>query len=300
MARRIVIGFEETEQGKDALALGQALARALGATPLVATVLPWPGDLAGMADVQSAMEAEAGKGLADAVAEMDALGAGAATLVNPSASKGLYTIAHENDALLIVIGSSHRSAVGRVLAGSVGRSLLHGSPCGVAVAPRGYAADPASEFAHLAVAYDGSDEAEAALRTAIELGRLCAARLTVLTVSEPERYGLGTALAILAEADFHSVEREARERVLAQGLEAIPEGIEKDGHVLAGPAGQAIADASTDCDLLLVGSRGYGPIRQALLGSTAGAVIGSAVCPVVVLPRGAGVEPLGLGETGSG
>ena len=44
-------------------------------------------------------------------------------------------------ALAIVVGSSHRGPVGRIVPGSVGERLLHGAPCPVAVAPRGYSGE---------------------------------------------------------------------------------------------------------------------------------------------------------------
>jgi hypothetical protein len=39
-------------------------------------------------------------------------------------------------------------------------------------------------------------------------------------------------------------------------------------------------------DLLVCGSRGYGPVRAVLLGSVSREVISAALCPVIVLPRG--------------
>jgi nucleotide-binding universal stress UspA family protein len=38
-----------------------------------------------------------------------------------------------------VDGSTHRGPIGRVLAGSTARKLLHGAPCPVLVVPRGSA-----------------------------------------------------------------------------------------------------------------------------------------------------------------
>lgn len=46
-----------------------------------------------------------------------------------------------------------------------------------------------------------------------------------------------------------------------------------------------LADAAADADLLVVGSRGYGPLRRVLLGSTSAGLVRSARCPVLVYPR---------------
>jgi nucleotide-binding universal stress UspA family protein len=296
----IVIGYEETPQGRDALELGGRFARALAARPLLVNVMPWPGDLAGVADVEAAMEEEAGALLARAAAQLEGLKPETLALANPSPGNALYTTAHETDAVLIVVGSSHRGAIGRVLAGNVARSLLGGAPCAVAVAPRGYADDPPHAVGRVGVAFDGSEEARAALDTAVGLARAEHAAIRLLTVAEPARYGLGTALTILTEAEFRDVEREAKQRALDEALAALPPELERDGSLLEGPPAAAIAEAATDCDLLVLGSRGYGPIRQVLLGDTAGAVIDSARCAVLVVPRAAGPDPLGLAASGGG
>jgi nucleotide-binding universal stress UspA family protein len=47
-----------------------------------------------------------------------------------------------------------------------------------------------------------------------------------------------------------------------------------------------LIDLSRDHDLLVLGSRGYGPLRAVLLGGVSRRVAAEAHCPVVVLPRG--------------
>ena len=60
--------------------------------------------------------------------------------------------------------------------------LLHGAPCAVAIAPRGY---ERGDVRHIGVAYEGSPEAEAALRAAEALALELDAALTVYCVVEP-------------------------------------------------------------------------------------------------------------------
>ena len=56
--------------------------------------------------------------------------------------------------------------------------------------------------------------------------------------------------------------------------------------LLHGPTGKVIADACDGViDLLVVGSRGYGPIQRALLGSVSEELIARARHPVLVIPR---------------
>ena len=47
---------------------------------------------------------------------------------------------------------------------------------------------------------------------------------------------------------------------------------------------------------MLAGSRGYGALKRTALGSVAGHLVDSAACPVLVLPRAVGMDPLGLGS----
>ena len=100
-------------------------------------------------------------------------------------ARGLHDRAVAERADLIVVGSSHHGPVGRVLLGSVGERLLSGAPCAVAIAPRGHAARDSHEVRRVAVAFDGSREAQLALRTGHELARMTEAGLHVLMVIEP-------------------------------------------------------------------------------------------------------------------
>jgi nucleotide-binding universal stress UspA family protein len=59
------------------------------------------------------------------------------------------------------------------------------------------------------------------------------------------------------------------------------------GALLDGDAATQIAKASEHLDLLVLGSRGYGPLGAVLLGSVSSALVRTARCPVVVIPRSA-------------
>jgi nucleotide-binding universal stress UspA family protein len=53
-----------------------------------------------------------------------------------------------------------------------------------------------------------------------------------------------------------------------------------------GDPAEVLVDFSKGVDLLVCGSRGYGPARAVLLGSVSRDVMDEARCPVIVLPRG--------------
>ena len=59
------------------------------------------------------------------------------------------------------------------------------------------------------------------------------------------------------------------------------------GEVVVGDPATELAYAGNDLDLLVTGSRGYGPVRRLMLGSTSTRLVREAPCPVLVLTRGA-------------
>jgi nucleotide-binding universal stress UspA family protein len=74
------------------------------------------------------------------------------------------------EADLLVVGSSRRGLLGRVLIGDDTRAALNGAPCAIAIAPAGYSREP-TPMSEIGVGYNGSPESEHAL----ELARLLAA-----------------------------------------------------------------------------------------------------------------------------
>ena len=73
---------------------------------------------------------------------------------------------------------------------------------------------------------------------------------------------------------------------------------ETSGAVVAGAPVQALTTLSERVDLLVVGSRGWGPVRRILLGSTAVRLMREARCPLLVLPRGVATGQPGELEPG--
>jgi nucleotide-binding universal stress UspA family protein len=66
----------------------------------------------------------------------------------------------------------------------------------------------------------------------------------------------------------------------------LPPGIHPTGSLLEGEPAQCLAEHSHALDLLLTGSRRYGPLRAVLLGGVSGRIIRHAACPVLITPRG--------------
>ena len=142
--RPIVVGIERSERSRDGLALARTLGQTLGAALLLVSVYPVdPGTVAGaMGAYARALEAEADGALESMAALLADVDYELRAVPCTSVARGLQDIASAEDALAIVVGPSHRGGLGRIVPGSIGQRLLHGAPCPVAVAPRGYWANP--------------------------------------------------------------------------------------------------------------------------------------------------------------
>ena len=285
--RKVVVGFDSGAESDDALLLAHALAEADRAELHVAIVLPRTPipferavagrQLSEQLDEQLYESAASRLGGADfARASLDGGVAGR------SAARALYEYAKQEQADLIVVGSCRHGKVGRVLTGSVGESLLRGAPCAVAVAPRGFARQEQHGFALIGVGYDGSSEADLALKEAERLSHTLNAQLHMITVV-PTAHGVVNAK--LEELERTALRRQYR-GILEWGASNVMEGVPKETLLLEGDPATILADQGGDLDLLVLGSRGYGAIRSALLGAVSSEVIRNAPCPVVVTPRG--------------
>lgn len=102
-------------------------------------------------------------------------------MITGSVPECLNVAARDFGADLIVVGSTSRGPVGRVLPGSVGDRLLAGAACAVAVAPRGYAAKD-SPVGRIGVGVTGEDESHHALVLADQLAGRFGAVLSLIAV----------------------------------------------------------------------------------------------------------------------
>jgi nucleotide-binding universal stress UspA family protein len=205
-----------------------------------------------------------------------------------SPAHGLHVLSEEIAADLVIVGSSNRGRDGRVHASSTGERLLNGSPCPVAVAPQGLAAE-ADTPRVIGVAYDGSEESQAALAEATALAIECDATLRLIMAVSPLE--LGWSAAAFAGATGEEIRQQRHEGFrlqLAEAAESLPAETRAATTLVAGRPSEVIADeAEKGVHVLFMGSRSYGPIRRVMVGSTAIEIMRVAPCPVIVIPRGA-------------
>jgi nucleotide-binding universal stress UspA family protein len=287
----ILVGIDESAGARDALAFATRLAECAGASVRLATAFNYS-DVPSRASNQAFrryLEQDALRLLRSAAASIDGV-SNTDAIADPSAPHALHSLAETLDAAMVVVGSTHRSAVGRVVPGSTGERLLHGSPCPVAVVSRGYAdADP---IRSIGVGYDGGEESKAALHAGYELARRCHATLRVIHVYDANTSS--PALMTMPGWDSMRDDHEATQRrELDNAVAALPTDVSIESVFSVGNARTELPSESEHVDLMVVGSRGYGPRAAVLLGSVSHALIRNAACPVVVLPRGCrGIDAL--------
>jgi nucleotide-binding universal stress UspA family protein len=300
---RVLVGYIPTGPGADAQAFGADLAGACDAQLLLASVVSAVrienlGAHTGPAVVHGGERDRAASALAEAAAELeDRSGLGPVEHrleAAHSAARGLHDLAASEEADLVVVGPSHRGRVGRRLLGSIGTRLLSGAPCAIAVADHGYASRRAHRIATIGVAFDGAPESRLALHTAHALAARIGASLRVVMVVEPPSAVPGRWVELPGLDGQAEIERtDAIERlerslgcVLADAVSELSAGVDVAQSTLLEPHPvEAITELAGNVDLLVLGSRGYGPVRRTLLGGVSAPVLRRATCPVLVTPR---------------
>jgi nucleotide-binding universal stress UspA family protein len=283
MFTTIVVGVDGLPGGRDALALAQRIGDLAGGELIAVHVHPFePFPLRGMrTDIEALAHEDAQTLLEGQLAEAGVQARAVAT-PDTSPGRGLHRIAEDLGADLIVIGSPHRGPIGRVVAGDTARAVIQGAAHPVLVARHGAAPPLAGQV--VGIGYNGSPESHAALVWAGRLARAIGARVRALCVAEPPQ---GFSPSVSYGINWAAMAPERREYAEALVSEAVAElGDVAVGEAVVGIARDELVKLSEQVDLLVLGSRGYGPVRRTLLGGSGDRVVHAAACPVVVVPRG--------------
>ncbi len=277
MFRRVIIGVDGRPNGRDAVMLGLHLVDHDGRIALAHVCSGERVPARGSNLEFDRVQREESEALL--ARERDALGVEAdlLTVSDPAVGRGLHRLATEREADLLVVGCSHRGTAGRVMLGDDARGALTESPCAVAVAPAGYARS-ARPFGTVGVAYDMSAQSRMALTVARGLAVREHASVRALRV-------LGYPVTpYMSEAP--SMWKESSEAELKAARQALDLPADVDGDVVMGRVQDELETFSGQVDALVVGSRDRGPVRRAVLGSTAQHLARHARCPLIVVAHG--------------
>ena len=156
-------------------------------------------------------------------------------------------------------------------------------------------------FKKILVPLDGSEHSSRALETAAQVAKKFHAQLTLLHVYSfvapvmvAESFtqatsGLPVIRSSLTPADLAEMEKEARqvgERILIEAKEKLAsEGIIVDSSLTEGNPVQEITRIAKEgtFDLIVMGIRGIGKLKELLVGSVSDGVIKQSSCPVLIV-----------------
>jgi nucleotide-binding universal stress UspA family protein len=283
MFDRIIVGVDDREGGRDALTLAATLGEITRGELTAVRVYSYETHptRASVGGFEEDLRVDSSAELERALAETG-VAARTRVVADTSPARALQHIAEHERAELLVVGSNHRGHLGRVLVGGVSAGVLHHAPCPIAVAPRGYA-ERRGALGAIGVGFDGGAESLEALDVAAELAKAAGASVRILSVvATPVAAGYPVAFERewidRAERSRRDAVEVARQRVEALDVEAA-------GELAVGSPVDALVELSGEVDLLVVGSRGWGPVRRHLLGSTSDRLVREAGCAVIAVPR---------------
>ncbi len=280
MFKRIVVGYAGDRGGRDGVVLAARLAQLTGAAvtvaipyhPLYASV---PADVASQRAIE---EIAAVLGEEQLPRETRVRWTNASWPIH-----ALNELAGFERADLIVFGATP----GRTERPHIGtmERMVHGAPCAVAVAPDGYAGGELRPIASVGVGVAETDEGREAANVACELARRAGGDIRLIAGS-----GLSPSLAAYAfPSPLPSTLDEEMLEEMRSVVARVAQRLDTPGEPLLdvrrGDPSEVLVAASRELDLLVLGSRDYGPLRHVMLGSVSASVMRASRCPVLVLPR---------------
>ena len=140
------------------------------------------------------------------------------------------------------------------------------------------------------LATDGSADAELALRVAVALATSIGAELQMVHIGGEYHPGVEViAGPALLEETLRELEQEAQNKldVQAKKVEEAGGTVAKAHLIMGGRPDQEIVTLAEEieADLIVLGSRGLGGVRRALMGSVSDSVVRYAHCPVMVVRK---------------
>ena len=283
---RIAAAVKGRPEGDDAAVLAAAISAAVGGDLMLLAIEPELPLVISEADCRQ-MHEETRTMLATT---RDSFAPGARSCIDSdlSAARGMKRLLAREHRQLVVCGSSRRGEDGQVLMGRTTRQLVEHEQCALAIAPRGLSSRGVLAIKRIAVGYDGTPEARAALSLAAAIAVGCGARLTVGGVIDDRVPALGwPSLWIEPFRECWNEVMDGEVASLRKQIEAataklsVPVTVEVDRNIPSA----SLLDLSAAADLLVIGSRRWGPLARLVLGGTGEALTHGAWCSLLIVPR---------------
>jgi nucleotide-binding universal stress UspA family protein len=277
MFKNVIVGVDDNDGSRDAIALAERLVDREGELTLAyvyrGETRVWRGSNA----AYDVAERDRARELLEKARDEAGIQAQVRWRGSTSVGRGLHELAESTGADLLVIGSPDSALLGRIHVAESIRDALNGAPCAVAFAPVSYGHQEVA-MREIGVGYDGSPESEHALGVARALAAEHHAKLSAFeAVSIPTLITHGR--SAVDGTMIEDLVNEARAQIAALG--------DVEPHAAYGHPAEELALYSASTDLLVVGSRDFGPIGRLIHGSTSRQLARSARCPLLVLTRAA-------------
>jgi nucleotide-binding universal stress UspA family protein len=273
MLTNVIAGVDGHAGGRDAIALACRLAEHDEQVTLAHVYAGETHASRGSETGADASKREHAIELLTSALDQEHLDAGLRAVAAKSPARGLHLLAQALNADVLVVGASRRGLLGGVLLGDDTRAVLHGAPCAVAIAPVGYADDPAS-IRKIGVGYNGSAESEHAVAFGRRLAVQYGARLSALEAVALPSY-VPVSMMVMSPGMIDELIAGAN-----KDLSKL-EGVEP--HAAYGQAAVELERFSQCLDLLVLGSRDLGRFGRLVHGSTSQQLARSAHCPLLVV-----------------
>ena len=280
----IIAAFDPVDADDASVRFAATVAALTGAPLLVASVFARDGvaDRLIAGQLGEDLPARPGEALGRMVAALreDGVDADALELGATSPPRGLSLAAEQLGAGLLVVGTTSVLREDRIAPGGTPDRLLTGAPCAVATVPPGHRGDPPST---VAVGYVDTAEGREAVHAAHLLARRAGARLRVLSIVQPRPW-----MTAAGDEDVTAELRTAAEEAANEAVASLL-GAPVDVDVDVADPGDVLVTASAHADVMVLGSRGYGPGGTTLRGGVARRVTAESGGPVVLVARAAEV-----------
>lgn len=181
------------------------------------------------------------------------------------------------DARMLVVGTGHKSRLGRFMLGSISEVLAHEAACPVVVVPGAARTRAPGSLYTVVAGADGSPNADAALTWAAHESKLHDGVVEVYEIVD-------------AAAGNEALGERVYLRRVTRHLEHVADRVRRDTdakvmtQALVGKPGPSLCGAATAADLLVVGRRGRGGVAGLVMGSVADHCVRHADVPVAVIP----------------
>ncbi len=187
---------------------------------------------------------------------------------------------------LLVVGSQGRSAIARVLLGSVSHKVLHEAQCSVRIARKNGYGENANN--RVLIAVDGSENSEYVIKTVAERSWAPDTEIRLIAVNDPFARPR-TVYISWNLAQNKPEDNEETHEWLGKVIDAPTAALAAAGHQAShnirwGDAASMILEEAAEWkpDTIFLGARGLGRVKRFLLGSVSSTVAAKAACSVEI------------------